>query len=230
MLWRTPLLRAFAASQGRSTTAHWAPLLSLAVPCFMPQTCPKGRLWVWLVLRSSKPSPPAAWPLVSCWSAPSAGAGGCGASARTRSRSSTSWGSWGRTQLGRGPRPPRTRPPSTLGTMAGAGAAVDPTPSQFRRKWGTDRHHLPTRHPEPGSSRVGGQTRRPGRRVGATRPGPAKTSWLERLPAQVEPPWVRRIPHPGGEVDRPAGSAPPVGVVPQRRLGRRASPVPYRRP
>ena len=43
----------------------------------------------------------------------------------------------------------------------GAGAAVDPTPSQFRRKWGTDRHHLPTRHPEPGSSRVGGQTRRP---------------------------------------------------------------------
>jgi hypothetical protein len=22
--------------------ARWAPLLSLAVPCFMPQTCPKG--------------------------------------------------------------------------------------------------------------------------------------------------------------------------------------------
>jgi hypothetical protein len=41
MLWRTPLLRAFAAGQGQSTTARWAPLLSLAVPCFMPQTCPK---------------------------------------------------------------------------------------------------------------------------------------------------------------------------------------------
>jgi hypothetical protein len=26
---------------------------------------------------------------------------------------------------------------------------VDPTPSEFRRKWGTDRHHLPRRHPEP---------------------------------------------------------------------------------
>jgi hypothetical protein len=39
---RTLLLRAFAAGQGQSTTARWAPLLSLAVPCFMPQ----GRLWV----------------------------------------------------------------------------------------------------------------------------------------------------------------------------------------
>jgi hypothetical protein len=42
MPWRTPLLPAFAAGQGQSTTARWAPLLSLAVPCFMPQTCPKG--------------------------------------------------------------------------------------------------------------------------------------------------------------------------------------------
>jgi hypothetical protein len=44
---RTPLLRAFAAGQGQTTTARWALLLSLAVPCFMPQTCPKrasGRL------------------------------------------------------------------------------------------------------------------------------------------------------------------------------------------
>jgi hypothetical protein len=39
---RTPLLRAFAAGQVQSTTVRWAPLLSLAVPCFMPQTCPKG--------------------------------------------------------------------------------------------------------------------------------------------------------------------------------------------
>jgi hypothetical protein len=39
---RTPLLRAFAAGQRQRTTARWAPLLSLAVPCFMPQTCPKG--------------------------------------------------------------------------------------------------------------------------------------------------------------------------------------------
>ena len=32
----------------------------------------------------------------------------------------------------------------------GAGAAVvDPTPCTFRRKRGTDRHHLPGRHPEP---------------------------------------------------------------------------------
>jgi hypothetical protein len=32
----------------------------------------------------------------------------------------------------------------------GAGAAVvDPTPCTSRRKWGTDRHHLPGRHPEP---------------------------------------------------------------------------------
>jgi hypothetical protein len=43
---RTPLLRAFAAGQGQSTTARWAPLLSLAVPCCMPQTCPKGRRWL----------------------------------------------------------------------------------------------------------------------------------------------------------------------------------------
>jgi len=40
--WRTPLLRAFAAGQDQSTTTRWAPLLSLAVPSFMPQTCPKG--------------------------------------------------------------------------------------------------------------------------------------------------------------------------------------------
>jgi hypothetical protein len=39
---RTPLLPAFAAGQVQSTTARWAPLLSVAVPCFMPQTCPKG--------------------------------------------------------------------------------------------------------------------------------------------------------------------------------------------
>jgi hypothetical protein len=57
--------------------------------------------------------------------------------------------------------------------MAGAEAAGDPTPSQFRRKWGTDRHHLPTRHPKPGSSRVGGQTHRP-RAPGCRLPGPAR--------------------------------------------------------
>ena len=44
--------------------------------------------------------------------------------------------------------------------MAGVGAAVDPTPSQFRRKWGTDRHHLPRRRPKP-QFRLGSQTRRP---------------------------------------------------------------------
>jgi hypothetical protein len=90
--------------------------------------------------------------------------------------------------------------------MAGAGAAVDPTPSEFRRKWGTDRHHLPTRHPEPGSSRVGGQTRRPGRRVGPTRPGPAKTSWSERLPAQVEAPEGQTAPP--APIPRLASSGP----------------------
>jgi len=42
MPWRTPLLGAFAAGQGQSTTVRWAPLLSLAVPCSMPHTCPKG--------------------------------------------------------------------------------------------------------------------------------------------------------------------------------------------
>ena len=41
MPWRTLLLRAFAAGQGQSTTVRWVPLLSLAVPCFMSQTCPK---------------------------------------------------------------------------------------------------------------------------------------------------------------------------------------------
>ena len=41
MPWRTPLLRAFAAGQVQSATARWAPLLSLAVPCFVPQACPK---------------------------------------------------------------------------------------------------------------------------------------------------------------------------------------------
>src|SRR5215208_1952889 len=39
---RTLLLGAFAAGQGESATARCEPLLSLAVPCFMPQTCPKG--------------------------------------------------------------------------------------------------------------------------------------------------------------------------------------------
>src|SRR5215218_7187821 len=39
---RTPLLRAFTAGQDQSTTARWAPLLSLAVPA----SCPKGHLWV----------------------------------------------------------------------------------------------------------------------------------------------------------------------------------------
>jgi hypothetical protein len=42
MPWRTLLLRASAAGQGPSTTARSAPRLSLAVPCFMPQICPKG--------------------------------------------------------------------------------------------------------------------------------------------------------------------------------------------
>jgi Beta-lactamase len=32
------------AGQGQSTTARWTPLLSLAVPCSMPQTCPKAPL------------------------------------------------------------------------------------------------------------------------------------------------------------------------------------------
>jgi hypothetical protein len=41
MAWRTPLLRAFAAGQGQSATARWSPLLPLAVPWFMPQTCSK---------------------------------------------------------------------------------------------------------------------------------------------------------------------------------------------
>jgi hypothetical protein len=44
MPWRTPLLRAFAAGQSQSKTVRWAPLLSLAVPCFMPQTCPRAPL------------------------------------------------------------------------------------------------------------------------------------------------------------------------------------------
>jgi hypothetical protein len=42
MTWPTPLLRAFIAGQGQSTTVRWAPLLSLVVPFFMPHTCPKG--------------------------------------------------------------------------------------------------------------------------------------------------------------------------------------------
>jgi hypothetical protein len=41
MPWRTPLVCAFAAGQGQSTTVRWAPLLSLAVPCSVPQACPK---------------------------------------------------------------------------------------------------------------------------------------------------------------------------------------------
>jgi hypothetical protein len=45
MPWRTPLLRVFAAGQGQTTTARWAPLLFVAVPCFMPQTCP-SRHWI----------------------------------------------------------------------------------------------------------------------------------------------------------------------------------------
>jgi hypothetical protein len=36
------LLQPFAADQGRSANVRWAPLLSLVVPCFVPQTCPKG--------------------------------------------------------------------------------------------------------------------------------------------------------------------------------------------
>jgi hypothetical protein len=128
--------------------------------CFMPQTCPKGAsgcggLTVEQTIATGGVAAGLLLVRTFCW---------CW---RLRCRRKNALavldklGSWEGTQLGRGPRPPRTRPPSTLGTMAGAGAAVDPTPAQFRRKWGTDRHHLPTRHPEPGSSRVGGQTRRP---------------------------------------------------------------------
>jgi hypothetical protein len=71
---------------------------------------------------------------------------------------------------------------------------VDPTPSQFRRKWGTDRHHLPTRHPEPGSSRVGGRPADPGPRVGP--PGPAKPHGQSDCQPRLRPPRVRpRLPH-----------------------------------
>jgi hypothetical protein len=38
---RTLLLRAFAAGQGQRIIARCEPLLSLAVPCFMPQICPR---------------------------------------------------------------------------------------------------------------------------------------------------------------------------------------------
>src|SRR5215207_8873410 len=44
MPWRTPLLRAFAAGQGQSTTARWAPLLSLAVPASCPTHAPRAPL------------------------------------------------------------------------------------------------------------------------------------------------------------------------------------------
>jgi hypothetical protein len=39
--WRTPLLRAFAAGQGQSTTARWAPLLS---PASCPRHAPRAPL------------------------------------------------------------------------------------------------------------------------------------------------------------------------------------------
>jgi hypothetical protein len=69
MPWRTPLLRAFAAGQGQSATVRWAPLLSLAVPCSMPQTCPKGALIPLLLPRMSDEGLiPALDRLVgSCW-------------------------------------------------------------------------------------------------------------------------------------------------------------------
>jgi hypothetical protein len=54
---RTPLLRAFAAGQRQSTSARWAPLLSLAVPCSMPQMCPR-RCWA---MRYSAPDHPSRW-------------------------------------------------------------------------------------------------------------------------------------------------------------------------
>jgi hypothetical protein len=54
MPWRTPLLRAFAAGQGQITTARWAPLLSLVVPCFMPQICPRAPLGYEAVEHTSR--------------------------------------------------------------------------------------------------------------------------------------------------------------------------------
>jgi len=39
---RTPLLKSVGAAESQSTTAGWAPPLSLAVPYSMPQTCPKS--------------------------------------------------------------------------------------------------------------------------------------------------------------------------------------------
>jgi hypothetical protein len=68
-LWRTPLLRAFAAGQGQSTTARWVPRLSVAVPYFMPQTCPRAPLAYESFERHSKrrsaPNPNAKQPLRS---------------------------------------------------------------------------------------------------------------------------------------------------------------------
>jgi hypothetical protein len=103
----------------------------------------------------------------------------------------------------------------------GAGAAVvDPTPCTFRRKRGTDRHHLPGRHPEP---------RLPHGSHGQTRPGPGRQVECTPKPGKKKAP----VPAPnGGETGQAMGSAPPY-PTPRRRewVGRPLMPgTPASRP
>jgi hypothetical protein len=96
---------------------------------------------------------------------------------------------------------------------AGGRTTTDPTPCTFRRKWGTDRHHLPRRHSEPCSSgsHRGTRPNSPGRQVEGT-PKPAKKK--APLPA---PTGVNRA--------GPMGSAPPY-PAPRRGEGARRPSCP----
>jgi hypothetical protein len=93
----------------------------------------------------------------------------------------------------------------------GAGAAVvDPTPCTFRRKRGTDRHHLPGRHPEP---------RLPHGSHGQTRPGPGRQVECTPKPGKKKAP----VPAPnGGETGQAMGFSTTVPDAAPEGMGRTA--------
>jgi hypothetical protein len=121
---------------------------------------------------------------------------------------------------------------------AGGRTTTDPTPCTFRRKRGTDRHHLPTRHPEPcppGSHR-GTRPNSPERQVectpkpakkkaplpaptGVNKAGPMGSAPSSPAPRRGE--WARRPSCPG---HLPAANRAPPGTR-EALVGRRGSPV-----
>jgi hypothetical protein len=121
----------------------------------------------------------------------------------------------------------------------GAGAAVvDPTPCTSRRKRGTDRHHLPGRHPEPclphgvawpdpkapGARRSVRRSRAPGRpRYLPQRGETGQARGLDTTVPGAAPEGMGRTTPSARDTCQPANRAPPG--TREALVGRRGSPV-----